>query len=258
MELASRPADIAAARSPVSESSGISAFARQVMRLLDRTEYRICDRGEDLEAIYRLRYKSYLRGGITDPKPDGMVYDKLDGAQNCRIFGVFVEGELATTIRLHVLDRENRSGPSTVSFNDLLAPRLDAGEIFVDPSKFASDPDMSARHPLLPYLAPRIALNACTFFGADYCIMTVRVNHGAFYRKIFMADMVGGPRDYPGSNVPGIMYQVDVRKFPAILKRYPFFKATDRERSLLFDRPSLGANAPLTVVPQARRAANAA
>jgi len=258
MELASGAAEMPARGTSKPDTSGISAFARQVMRLLDRTEYRVCDRGEDLEAIYKLRYKSYLLNGIIDANSEGMVYDDMDSAPNCRRFGVYVDGELASTIRLHVLDRENRTGPSMVSFSDLLEHRLDAGQVFVDPSKFASDPDMSARHPLLPYLAPRVALNACIFFGATYGLTTVRLNHAAFYRKIFMADKVGEPRPYPGSHYPVIMYEVDVRKFPAILKRYPFFKATDRERSLLFDRPSLGANAPLTVVPQARRAANAA
>ena len=36
-----------------------SRFARNVTAMLERTEYRRCDKGEDLEDVYRLRYKSY-------------------------------------------------------------------------------------------------------------------------------------------------------------------------------------------------------
>ncbi|TIY07756.1 MAG: hypothetical protein E5V18_08880, partial [Mesorhizobium sp.] len=40
-------------------SDTMSSFARNVSAMLERTEYRRCDKGEDLEDIYRLRYKSY-------------------------------------------------------------------------------------------------------------------------------------------------------------------------------------------------------
>ncbi|TIU61115.1 MAG: hypothetical protein E5W25_29540, partial [Mesorhizobium sp.] len=38
-------------------SDTMSSFARNVSAMLERTEYRRCDKGEDLEDIYRLRYK---------------------------------------------------------------------------------------------------------------------------------------------------------------------------------------------------------
>ena len=43
----------------VDDRSEVSSFARGVLDLLERTEYRRCDKGEDLEDIYRLRYKAY-------------------------------------------------------------------------------------------------------------------------------------------------------------------------------------------------------
>ena len=36
----------------------------QYLNLLEHIEYRFCDSGEDLEAIYRLRYKSYRTHGL--------------------------------------------------------------------------------------------------------------------------------------------------------------------------------------------------
>ncbi|TIS40072.1 MAG: hypothetical protein E5X11_20950, partial [Mesorhizobium sp.] len=41
-----------------------SALNRSIMQLLEHVDYRLITGGEDLEAIYRLRYQSYLRSGM--------------------------------------------------------------------------------------------------------------------------------------------------------------------------------------------------
>lgn len=227
----------------------LSAFARRVLSLLERTEYRLCESGEDLEAIYNLRYKSYVLNGIIDPNPEHLYYDEIDEAPSCRRYGVFVDNRLVSTVRIHLLDHENRQSPSTIAFGDLLVPRLDAGEIFIDPSRLATDPEITGRNPLLPYVTLRIAVAASVHFRANYCLSTVRLDHAGFYRKIFLSERIAEPRPYPGSKVPVIMYQGDVRKLPQIFSRYPFFDSSPAERRLLFDRPSIGVDAPLTVIP---------
>lgn len=230
----------------------VSGFARRVFRLLESTEYRLCESGEDLEAIYNLRYKSYVLNGIIDPKSDQLYYDNIDEASNCRRYGIFVDGRLVSTVRIHILDRDNRISPSTIAFGDILNPRLDAGEVFVDPSRFATDPEVTVQNPLIPYITLRIAVAASVHYKANYCLSTVRVDHAGFYRKIFQSTKLGDARPYPGSKVPVIIYQGDVRVIPQIYRRYPFFRSTPVERTLLFERPSVGAHAPLTVLPSAR------
>lgn len=242
-------AGVAAANS----AAPASAFARNVLQLLNRTEYRICDRGEDLEAIYRIRYKSYLLNGIIGPNEKATYSDDLDELENCRRYGVFLDGELVSTVRIHMLNAEHRTSPSTIAFGDLLFPRLDAGETFVDPSRFATDPDIAIANPLVPYITLRIAVAASVHFDVNYCLSTVRVEHGAFYRKIFRSAKLAEPRSYPDSRVPVVLYQGDVRALPEIYKRYPFFRSTALERKLLFDRPSIGMSAPLTVIPTPKR-----
>ncbi len=227
----------------------VSSFTKRVLRLLDRTEYRLCEGGEDLEAIYRLRYKSYVLNGIIDPNPQRLYSDDIDDAPNCRRYGVFVEGRLVSTVRIHVLDRFNLQSPSTIAFGDIILPRLEAGEVFIDPSRLATDPDIAGRNPLLPYITLRIAVAASVHYKANYCLSTVRLDHAGFYRKIFQSEKVADPRPYPGSKVPVIMYQGDVRVIPDIFRRYPFFDSSPLERKLLFDRPSIGLDAPLTVIP---------
>ena len=43
----------------------VSSFTRSVLNVLDHVEYRYCDGGEDLEAIYRLRYDCISRRGCS-------------------------------------------------------------------------------------------------------------------------------------------------------------------------------------------------
>ena len=81
------------------QEAEVSSFTRSVLNLLERVEYRFCDRGEDLEAIYRLRYKSYLKAGMLKPNATRMVTDSFDDLPNSYRFGVFYDGHLVSTLQ---------------------------------------------------------------------------------------------------------------------------------------------------------------
>ena len=75
------------------------------MALLERVNYRRADTAGEREAIFRLRYEAYLREGAIPPSTSGRFCDALDDATNAWIFGLYIEGELASSIRLHVAHR---------------------------------------------------------------------------------------------------------------------------------------------------------
>jgi hypothetical protein len=91
--------------------SKASTFASKVEELLERIEYRRCESGEDIEAIYRLRYKAYRLHGFVEESSDQMVSDDLDEAPNCYRFGVFIDGELVGTVRIHHISKDEPYGP---------------------------------------------------------------------------------------------------------------------------------------------------
>src|SRR5690606_31712579 len=93
------------------ESRTVSAFTKSVLAVLENLEYRQCDGGEDLEAIYRLRYESYLRTGMVRPDASRMVRDRFDELPNSYRFGVFYEGELVSTLRLHYVSAKYPLSP---------------------------------------------------------------------------------------------------------------------------------------------------
>ncbi|TGV62102.1 hypothetical protein EN803_37860, partial [Mesorhizobium sp. M2D.F.Ca.ET.160.01.1.1] len=88
-----------------------SLFARNVLDVLERVEYRRCESGEDLEAVYRLRYKAFHAHGLLDTIVEQKLSDHLDEARNCYCFGVFMDGELVSTVRLHHITGETPEAP---------------------------------------------------------------------------------------------------------------------------------------------------
>jgi hypothetical protein len=236
----------------------MSPFARNVAQLLEHVEYRRCDSGEDLEDIYRLRYDSYLAAGLIDENPDRRIVDEFDGTPNAHTFGVYYDGYLVSTIRLHHITAECPVGPSMKVFSDVLGPRLAAGESFVDPSRFAADIEWSTTLRVLPYLTLRLAQVACRYFNPTACLTTIREEHAAFYTRVLYAEPIMGARSYPGLTVSGLLYQ---SKYPEacdkVAARFPFFESTPMEQRMLFERRQ-GQLGPLTILPTAKYLKDAA
>lgn len=229
------------------------SFADKVQALLERTEYRRCENGEDLETIYRLRYRAYKLHGFIGESTDHMVSDDLDETPNCYRFGVFIDGELASTVRIHHITRAEPYGPIMKAFGDVLMPRLARGESFINPTLFAGEPHYRAPAKALPYLTLRLGLVASVHFDATSCVGVIRDEHTAFYRRIFGAVQVGEPRMYPPFSVPVMLYDANCAlNREGILKRFPFFKSTPVEQRLLFARPVKGELPPLTILPTAK------
>lgn len=231
-----------------------SAFARNVFSLLDRTEYRRCESGEDLEDIYKLRYSAYRLNDLVPDNPTRMVTDEFDDLPNCHRFGVYVDGHLTSTIRLHVLTAETPLSPAMSVYSDILMPRLRAGDRFIDPSRFAADPESSRLYPQLPYLTLRLAGMACFHFNAPYCISMIREDHAAFYKRVYRSRPIGEPRDYDGViNCAALLYQADVLAIQDdTFARFPFFWSSKIEQRLMFGPRVKGEPEPLTILPTAK------
>ena len=122
-------------------------------------------------------------------------------------------------------------------FGEILHPRLDRGEVIIDPARFVADPDKAKRFPELPYLTLRLAYMACEYFNADVGLAIVRAEHQAFYRRVFLHETIAEPRFFPGLLKPvGLM----AANFPAmrdkVFERYPIMRSTAFERRMLFER----------------------
>lgn len=228
-------------------------FSSHVEALLDRTEYRRCDRGDDREDIFRLRYKAYLANGIVTDSDNHMLSDDLDDTPNVHLFGVFVDGRLLSTLRIHYVTANMPWSTSTRAFGDIVLPMLDEGLTFVCMSRFASDPEWARHYPQLPYVTLRLAGMACLHFNVPYGLSTVREDHAGFYRRIYRSECISPPRPYPGVLTKVVLYRTDAHTdTEAFFSRFPFFRSTPMERRMLFARTAIGELEPLTILPTAR------
>ena len=128
-----------------------SSFSRNVADLVRRVDYRRVVTAAEREAVFRLRYDCYLREGAILPNETGLFADDFDDAPNVFIFGLHLDGVLASSIRVHVASPAHPIAPALSVFGDVLGPRIARGEVIVDPTRFVVDQELSRIHPGLAY-----------------------------------------------------------------------------------------------------------
>jgi hypothetical protein len=205
--------------------------------LFDRVDYRPIETPEEKDSIYLMRYRAYLHGGLIMPSESQRVSDGYDDAPNAWTFGIYVDGELCSSLRLHILTSEWRMSYATELFGDVLHPRLDQGEVFIDPARFVADPDKAQRFPELPYLTLRLAYLACEYFNADTGLALVRAEHQAFYRRIFLHESIAESRAFPNvTKKVALMASGFRNRREQVLARFPIMRSSAFERRMLFQR----------------------
>src|SRR3979490_1907406 len=222
--------------------------------LLDQVDYRLAQTPEDKEEIYNLRYRAYLREGAVRESPERRVTDQYDDMPNSWTFGVFFHGELYSSVRISVLTSEWRQSCSNEAFGEILNPRLDRGEVIIDPARFVADPDRVKRFPELPYLTLRLAYLACGYFSADLGLAIVRAEHQAFHCQVFRHETIAEPRFFPGLLKPVGLMAADFQTMKEkVFERYPMMRSTAFERRMLFELPGGRDSLPEPMVPRYER-----
>lgn len=214
-----------------------SRFSGALLDVLDKVSYARVDPGVIDDPIYKLRYRAYTREGFMDHNPEEICIDDLDRVANGMSFGIYIDGELVSSIRLHNLTPAHRASPSMKVFPDILGPMLDKGMTFIDPSRFTADHEASLAYPAMPFLTLRIAAMASVQFDADQCLALVRPEHGAFYKRVFGSEPLSDVRTYPGLNFPVTLFGATVESIRSrVAERFPFFLSTEQERDQLFSQ----------------------
>jgi N-acyl-L-homoserine lactone synthetase len=215
-----------------------SSFSDSVVELLGRIDARRADSAEQREAIFRLRYDAYRRDDMIPANPSATFSDAYDQTPNAYLFGLYMDGKLASSIRIHVASREYPDSPTLLAFPDYLQPELDAGKIIIDPNRFVADESLARLHGALPYATLRLCHLAAEYFHADLALASVRVEHQAFYRRAFNYQVLCEPRPYLLLARPLSLMAIHYASVAEVVhRRYPFLRSTYAERRMLFARP---------------------
>lgn len=230
----------------------LSNFARQLLQFLDRVEYRRIVHAEDLEEIGSLRYRSYRTRNVMDEAEVPSIVDDIDRDSHAFVFGVHIDGQLVSTLRIHHITPDHRRGTSYALFPDILDPLLNAGMSFIDPTRFAAEPELLSEYPAIPHVTLRIAAMASEYFTADQCLASVKPEHMAFYKRIFGTTMMAEAREHEGYGIRVGLGAAPIRNIrDAVAVRFPFFKSQPHERCAMFG-DARDHTVPLTIIPTAK------
>ena len=209
----------------------------RVQELLQRVDYRRAESAEERTAIFKLRYEAYLREGAISPSSTAQFSDPVDDRDNCWIFGVYVDGKLASSIRLSITIPGSIDIPALDVFSDVLLGDIMSGKKFIDPTRFVADRAASRAFPELPYVTLRLPWLALEYFNADYMLAAVRAEHQAFYKRLWGSKAVCEARPYPNLQKPISLMTLDYRAAcERVYRRHPFFRSSQFERRMLFER----------------------
>lgn len=227
---------------PVLQQHDVSAFAARVTRLLARVEYRRADTEEDKLAIYRMRHEAYVRSGGTEPRSSGIFSDHYDDDPNAWLIGVYLDGELAGSLRLHVGFGPDASLPARTAFPEIIDPILQAGKAIIDGTRFVSAVSHARRFPELPYITLRSSFVAEKYFNADFMSAGCREEHQAFYKRMFGCGPWAPARTYPYLSQKIALVGYNCRELEEkTYARYPFLFSDAAEQERLFSTSSNGA-----------------
>jgi len=237
--------------SSLSVDQTTNSFADRLADLAAKIEFKRADSDAEREAIFRLRYKAYLREGGISPSAAARFADDDDETDNAYLMGLYINGELATSLRLHVASKNGTPDcPSLHVFSDILQPLLDSGNVLVDTTRFVADERLSRMHRGLPLVTIRLCVVAGEYFGAHHLLAAVRSEHRAFYIRSFGSKVLCDARPYPPLLKPITLTTVH---FPTqgaeLYRRYPFYRSTPAERRKLFERPRIERSAAVPELP---------
>ena len=211
-----------------------SSFCDRIEPLLARVDCRLVTSGTEREAIFRLRHAAGMRGGAVSPRSPLSLWDPYDYCGNVYLFGLHLDGELASSIRLHIASKEQPTLPSLDVFGDVLRPKLADGQVIIDCTRFVADEPLSRLYRELPYATLRVCVMAAEYFDADRLITAATPAQQAFFRRAFNYSAISEPRHHPDLAACRLMALNYSTAADDLYRQYPFFRSTPAERQHLF------------------------
>lgn len=218
-------------------------LTKSVIDFLDHVSYKRMTTEADLDQVFRLRHDNYKAVGHFDGTTDGRYSDELDFVPGVENIGIYVDGALMGSLRLHVLDRQLRQSCAMEIYDHVLNPKLDEGLVMVDTSRFCCDLSKGTRFNALPLAAIRVPGLLAIHKSAHYTLATVTAPHVPFYKRVLKSkDWYDGGIRYPGLTAVVHLLAADMKDLIDLTyTSRQYFWSTPAEREALFgDHPSDG------------------
>ena len=217
-------------------NSNKQGFLAEVDELVKRVECRRAVTAEDKEAIYRMRYRGYMKEGFAPADTPEIFKDEYDDMSNSCSIGLHIGDELVASIRCHVGNSAYPGIPLMHGWEDVVQPFFDRGHVVIDFSRFVVESQFSKLYGKLPFVTLRLAALLSLHVSADTAFAAIREEHMPFYKRYFQYKELSEPRMHGRLTKPVSLMGTDCKEFYAnVLGKYPFLRSTEIERTEIFD-----------------------
>jgi len=211
-----------------------SSLQNRIDNMAHRVEYRRMVDFEDREAVYHLRRDAYSRHK-GDSEDWGATSIDPAHEPNAVTIGLFIDKKLVGSFKVTVVTQQYPDCQSRNFFTEEVDVELAKGKMFIDPGRFVADTKATRDYPELPYLLMKVPVMACQYFDADECFSLIRKEHHTFYRRVFHANDLAGPKWYDPLEIEALLLTSNVHQVREnVFTRFPFWKASFLEMRQLF------------------------
>lgn len=215
--------------------AAVSSRCAQLSHFSERVVGRGARSYAERDAIFKLRYQSYLRAKLIPANAFGRYLEPSDHAEGSYLIGLHADRRLVAALRLQVGGAAAPDCSPPELFPDVLRPLLRSNKTVVHMSCVATDPELASAFVWMPYFILRYWIVAAEHFGADYIAAAVRPQHQLFYRRVLGCDLHAQGRPQPHHLAPVGLVTLD---FAASARRsyqnLPFLRSIGSERRQLF------------------------
>jgi hypothetical protein len=158
------------------------------MSILNAYELRTAN-AEDMDTIYKIRYKAYLLAGLIGPSPSKQFSDIYDSSGRATTF-VLSHGQKIIGTARYVADSQLGLPMDDEGFGSCLAPLRQAGRQVVEAGRFAILPEYQNRSRELSLQLCLYGISYAMLAGVDDVVSFVVKHHHKFYQKVLMFETI--------------------------------------------------------------------
>ena len=222
----------------VSNHSGAWSIQRtaQLLDFSNRVTCKVARSHLERNAIFKLRYRSYLRAGIISENFFERHIEAADHMRNSYLMGLYVDRKLVSSFRVQIGSATTPNFSPYELFPHVLEPLLRGNKTIVDMSCVATDGELaqSQSYDLLPYVVLRSWIIAAKHFNADYIAAAVQPQHQIFYTRVFGCDLHSEVKPHHRTSV-GLVTLDFANSAKRVYENLPFLRSTPHERQQLFE-----------------------
>jgi hypothetical protein len=219
-----------------SDHSGtVSNRGVQLSHFSERIVSRRASGYAERDAIFKLRYQSYLRAKLIPPNAFGRYLEPSDHAEGSYLIGLHADHILVAALRLQVSGAAAPDFSPPELFPDVLRPLFRSNKTVVHMSCVATNAELACSYVWLPYFILRCWIVAAEHFAADYIAAAVRPQHQLFYRRVVGCDLHAQSRPRSHHLAPMGLVTLDFAASAGRLYRnLPFLRSSLPEQLQLF------------------------